>query len=69
MVRNLATLGAGIAILAPMGQCARGYRIGPSKRILPDWLAGPFPVYAVTDTRMLPAKTRIFVEFLMERLR
>ncbi|MGF2235994.1 LysR family transcriptional regulator [Bordetella pertussis] len=68
MVRNLATLGAGIAILAPMGNVREDIESGRLKRILPDWLAGPFPVYAVTDTRMLPAKTRIFVEFLMERL-
>ena len=25
-------------------------------------------MYAVTETRLLPAKTRIFIEFLMERL-
>ncbi|MNW13894.1 hypothetical protein D3C71_2119630 [compost metagenome] len=36
--------------------------------MLPDWQLGPFPVYAVTETRLLPAKTRIFIEFLMERL-
>ncbi|RYF56793.1 MAG: hypothetical protein EOO27_17410, partial [Comamonadaceae bacterium] len=42
---------------------------GTLRRVLPNWQAGPFPVYAVTDTRLLPAKTRIFIEFLAERLR
>ncbi|AZY49032.1 LysR family transcriptional regulator [Bordetella avium] len=64
MLRSLARLGAGIAILAAR-HCEDGESL---EKVLPDWHAGPFPVYAVTDTRLLPAKTRIFIEFLMERL-
>ncbi|MBB5405412.1 DNA-binding transcriptional LysR family regulator [Paraburkholderia youngii] len=28
----------------------------------------PMPVYAITETRLLPAKTQRFIEFLQERL-
>ena len=57
---------AGIAVLVG-GQLAE-QQSGQLQRVLPDWQLGPFPVYAVTETRLLPAKTRIFIEFLMERL-
>ena len=69
MVRSLASLGAGIAVMAPAQSVLQDVEERRLQRVLPDWHAGPFPVYAVTDTRLLPAKTRIFVEFLIERLR
>jgi LysR family transcriptional regulator for bpeEF and oprC len=68
MIRRLAVLGAGIAVLSEVGT-QQEVAAGTLKRVLPEWEAGPFPVYAVTETRLLPAKTRIFVEFLTERLR
>jgi len=68
MIRRLAVLGAGIAILAE-DSARPELAAGTLRRVLPDWEAGPFPVYAVTETRLLPAKTRIFVDFLAERLR
>jgi len=68
MVRRLAALGVGIAALVETG-CQTELQAGTLRRVLPNWQAGPFPVYAVTDTRLLPAKTRIFIEFLAERLR
>lgn len=68
MVRSLASLGAGIAILAPAQSVRQDVAQHRLQRVLPEWQAGPFPVYAVTNTRLLPAKTRIFIEFLMERL-
>ncbi len=66
MARRLAMLGAGIAVL--VGSQQEEQESGQLRRVLPDWRLGPFPVYAVTETRLLPAKTRIFIEFLMERL-
>ncbi len=66
MARRLAMLGAGIVVLVG-GQSAE-QKSGQLQRVLPDWQLGPFPVYAVTETRLLPAKTRIFIEFLMQRL-
>jgi len=41
---------------------------GRLRRILPQWHGTPVPVYAVTETRLLPAKTQCFIEFLRERL-
>jgi len=38
------------------------------RRILPGWQTRPTPVYALTETRLLPAKTQRFIEFLKERL-
>lgn len=68
MACSLTALGAGISVLAPIGAVQQAKRAGILQRVLPDWAVGPFPVSAVTDTRLLPAKTRIFIEFLMERL-
>jgi len=68
MLRGLALQGAGIAILAPVTGVRAEVVAGRLQQVLPQWRAGPFPVYAVTETRLLPAKTRIFAEFLMERL-
>ena len=31
-------------------------------------VATPIPVYAITETRLLPAKTQRFIEFLRESL-
>lgn len=68
MARSLAALGAGISVLVPVGAVQQAVGAGLLQRVLPDWGAGPFPVSAVTDTRLLPAKTRIFIEFLIDRL-
>jgi DNA-binding transcriptional LysR family regulator len=37
-------------------------------QVLPDWSPGPQSVHALTATRLLPAKTRAFIDFLAERL-
>ncbi|KGD88106.1 LysR family transcriptional regulator [Achromobacter sp. RTa] len=60
MARQLAMLGAGIAAL--------GGEAGGLVRVLPDWSLGPVAVHAVTETRLLPAKTRRFIDFLAQRL-
>jgi DNA-binding transcriptional LysR family regulator len=38
------------------------------RRVLPAWQGPRAPVYAITETRLLPAKTQRFIEFLRERL-
>ena len=38
------------------------------RRVLPEWQGNPTPVYALTETRLLPAKTQRFVEFLQAHL-
>lgn len=39
---------------------------GRLRRVLTGWEGTPVPVYAMTETRLLPAKTQIFIEFLRE---
>lgn len=41
---------------------------GRLERVLPQWQGSPVPVYVITETRLLPAKTQRFIEFLRERL-
>lgn len=67
MIRRLATLGMGI-ILQPEKVLAEDLSRGTLRRVLPEWHGIPLPVYAMTETRLLPAKTQRFVEFLRERL-
>lgn len=67
MFRRLATLDLGV-ILLPEEVAAEDLAAGRLRRILPDWQAKSTPVYALTETRLLPAKTQRFVEFLQERL-
>jgi DNA-binding transcriptional LysR family regulator len=67
MFRRLATLDLGV-ILLPEEVVAEDLAAGRLRRILPAWRARSTPVYALTETRLLPAKTQRFIEFLQERL-
>ncbi|WP_102787927.1 LysR family transcriptional regulator [Stenotrophomonas bentonitica] len=67
MYRSLAVLGQGIALLAE-GVVAEDVAEGRLRRVLPGWHGHPIPVYALTETRLLPAKTLRFIEFLKEKL-
>lgn len=67
MFRRLATLDLGV-ILLPEEIVAEDLSTGRLRRILPDWQGKPTPVYALTETRLLPAKTQCFIEFLQMRL-
>lgn len=67
MMRSLATQDMGIAMLAE-GIVAEDLACGRLRRVLAPWQAPPIPVYAITETRLLPAKTQRFIEFLRERL-
>lgn len=68
MIRRLALFDLGIAML-PREIVAEDLAEGRLRRVLPDWQATPIPVYAMTETRLLPAKTQRFIEFLREGLR
>lgn len=65
MIKRLATLGHGIALL-PHEIAKDAENEGKLKRILSEWEGMPVPVYALTETRLLPAKTQRFIEFLRE---
>jgi DNA-binding transcriptional LysR family regulator len=67
MLRSLATLDLGV-ILMPDEIAADDVATGRLRRILPAWQGKATPVYAITETRLLPAKTQRFIEFLQSRL-
>jgi len=67
MLQRLATLDLGIAVLAE-DVVADDVAAGRLRRVLPHWRATPVSVHAVTETRLLPAKTQHFIDFLRERL-
>lgn len=67
MARRLATLDQGV-ILISEEVVAEDLESGRLRPILPAWHGTPLPVYALTETRLLPAKTQRFIEFLQERL-
>lgn len=68
MIRKLTSLGLGIALM-PSEIVAEDVLDGRLERIMPDWEGQPTPVYAMTETRLLPAKTQRFIEFLQNHLR
>ena len=67
LIRRLAMLDHGIALI-PAEIASEDVTQGRLRRILPDYEGLSTPVYAMTETRLLPAKTQRFIEFLRERL-
>jgi len=63
LIRRLATLDLGIAMLAAE-IVTEDMAEGRLRRVLPQWQATPIQVHAITETRLLPAKTQRFIEFL-----
>lgn len=66
MIQRLAALDLGIALLAK-DVVTDDVAAGRLRRVLPQWEATPIPVYAITETRLLPAKTQRFIDFLRDR--
>ena len=67
MLRNMALAGEGIML--------NGEKLFQSDsdrqqlvRVLPEWEMPSVPVYVVTATRLLPAKVRVFIDFLMAKM-
>lgn len=67
MLRRLATLDLGVVVLVD-ALAAEDVSKRRLQRVLPEWQGPSVPVYAITETRLLPAKTQRFIEFLRERL-
>jgi len=67
MIKRLSTFGLGV-ILVPEEIVADELTSSQLKRIPPDWQGEAMSVYALTETRLLPAKTQCFIEFLREKL-
>jgi DNA-binding transcriptional LysR family regulator len=68
VVRKLATLGLGIAPLDAL-LAKEDVDKGRLVRVLPDWSFRPLPIFALTPSKLLPAKTRAFLEFLVGRMK
>lgn len=66
MVQRLAALDMGI-MLGPEPLVADDLAGNRLRRVLPGWQGEPVPIYAITETRLLPAKTQRFIDFLRER--
>jgi DNA-binding transcriptional LysR family regulator len=61
---RLARAGAGIAAV-PDYFAAAGVRGGQLRRVLPDWCTPSYTAWAVfPGRRLMPAKTRAFIEML-----
>lgn len=67
MFRKLAMLDQGIVLL-PRAAVVEELGRGALRQVVAAWHGKPQPVYALTETRLLPAKTQRFIEFLHERL-
>jgi DNA-binding transcriptional LysR family regulator len=68
-IAQAARLGLGVALL-PMPFAFAPIASGELVRLLPGWYsdAGPLSLY-YPSRKLLPAKTRVFVDFVMERFR
>ncbi|HEY4067972.1 MAG TPA: LysR family transcriptional regulator [Burkholderiaceae bacterium] len=68
-IAQAARLGLGVALL-PMPFAFAAIESGELVRLLPGWYsdAGPLSLY-YPSRRLLPAKTRVFVDFIVERFR
>lgn len=66
MLRRLALLGQGIAMLVDE-MIGEDLAQGRLQRVLPGWRAEALPVYAITETRLVPAKVRVLIDFLSEQ--
>jgi DNA-binding transcriptional LysR family regulator len=68
-IAQAARLGLGVALL-PMPFAFAAIERGELVRLLPGWYsdAGPLSLY-YPSRRLLPAKTRVFVDFIVERFR
>lgn len=67
MIKRFAAMGMGIGLLAEE-LVAEEVERGQLRKIMPGWQAPAVTVYAITETRLLPAKTQRFIDFLREKL-
>jgi DNA-binding transcriptional LysR family regulator len=67
LLHRLAVRNGGIVTL-PMALAEPDVADGRLVPVLPQWRPTKVPVYALTETKLLPAKVRTFVDFLVARL-
>ena len=62
-------LPAGLGIMATCRDwVADDLARGALARVLPGWSPSPVQAYAITATRLLPAKDRVFIDYLVQRM-
>ena len=66
MLARMAAHGLGVAFISAK-MAAQYETSGRLKRILPNWKGQSVPIYALTATRLLPAKTKCFIAFLRSK--
>jgi DNA-binding transcriptional LysR family regulator len=64
--RALALQGVGLIVLDDV-LAMDDVRLGRLARVLPGWSLSPAQVHAVTETRLLPARARLFIDLLKAR--
>jgi DNA-binding transcriptional LysR family regulator len=64
---ELASRGLGIAKIDD-AIARRGLAVGALARVLPEWRPPPVPVHALTPSKILPARSRVFLDCLAEHL-
>jgi DNA-binding transcriptional LysR family regulator len=67
IIRRAAVAGGGIALM-PKELCTEDVQAGRLVRVLPRWRGPVIPLYALTATRVLPARTRVFLDFVARTL-
>lgn len=67
LLRKLAIEGVGIVALSTE-LIKEEIKTGQLVRILKDWQPPLVPFYALTETRLIPAKVRVFIDFLIMHL-
>jgi len=67
MTLRLAEFGYGVAALSP-AVARPAHEAGTVRRVLEDWAFPPMPVHAVMSSRLMPARVRVFIDFLAHRL-
>jgi DNA-binding transcriptional LysR family regulator len=68
MCRTLAVLGLGVAISAGPDLRDDALR-GTLVRVLPEWDVSPAPVYAIIESRLIPSRVRLFIDFMQASLK
>jgi len=68
MIRELALRGAGVGVIDH--RLARSsVESGQLVHVLPQWCLAPAPLHLLTPSRLMPARVRLFRDFLTERLK
>lgn len=68
LLKQLMLDGCGIVMLSH-AMVRTHVESGQAVRVLPDWHAPDVPVYALTESRLLPAKARVFLDYLQNKLK